>query len=192
MELAEINILEHQLGLPVGFFEALLTEDDWSFVIKLHALIEGAITHLLITHIDEPNLATTIAHLELSNTRTGKMAFVKSMTLLDKDSRRFITSLSELRNQLVHNISNISFSFNCLLSNYTEKEKNVFIKRFALVQPSLNDKILREMILDDPKKTIWFSAMRILLSVHYRNETFVLERYAKAHSIMFDLEEPFD
>ncbi|MCG7585650.1 hypothetical protein [Photobacterium sp. OFAV2-7] len=192
MELAEINKLEHQLSLPVGFFEALLTEDDWSFVIKLHALIEGAISHLLITHIDEPNLATTIAHLELSNTRTGKMAFVKSMTLLEKDSRRFITSLSELRNQLVHNISNISFSFKGLLSNYTEKEKDAFIKRFAIVQPPLNDKLRREMILHDPKKTIWFSAMTILLSVHYRNKTFALERYVKAHSIMFAPEEQSD
>jgi hypothetical protein len=120
------------------------------------------------------------------------VAFVKSMTLLDKDGRRFITSLSELRNQLVHNISNISFSFKDLLSNYTEKEQNIFIKRFAIVQPPLNDKLRREMISHDPKKTIWFSVMRILLSVHYSNETFALKRYVKAHSIMFDLEEPLD
>lgn len=187
MDLAEINKLEHQLNVPIGFFEALL-DDDWSFVIKLHAFIEAAISHLLFTHIDEPSLAATIAHLELSNARTGKMAFVKSMALLEKDSRRFITSLSELRNQLVHNISNISFSLEGLLADYTEKEKDTFIKRFALVQPPLNEKLQREMALHDPKKTIWFSTMFILLTVHNKNETFAFERYVKAHSIMFEPE----
>ncbi len=35
--------LELDLGLPKGFCIKLLEEDDWSFVIKLHALLESAV-----------------------------------------------------------------------------------------------------------------------------------------------------
>jgi hypothetical protein len=33
--------LEATLGLPAGFILRLREEDDWSFVIKAHALLEG-------------------------------------------------------------------------------------------------------------------------------------------------------
>jgi hypothetical protein len=38
-ELFGLRQLEEDLKLQDGFFEALPEEDDWSFVIKLHALI---------------------------------------------------------------------------------------------------------------------------------------------------------
>ena len=39
--------LELDLGLPKGFCFKLLEEDDWSFVIKLHALLESAVSELI-------------------------------------------------------------------------------------------------------------------------------------------------
>lgn len=42
--------LESKIGVKSGFFASLLEEDDWSFVIKLHALFEAACTHLLLYH----------------------------------------------------------------------------------------------------------------------------------------------
>jgi hypothetical protein len=36
----DVKAFERRLGLPVGFYERLLQEDDWSFVIKLNALFE--------------------------------------------------------------------------------------------------------------------------------------------------------
>jgi hypothetical protein len=79
MEQNEINELEIDLGVDVGFFESLLNEDDWSFVIKLHALLEAATGHLLVEHFDDKRLEEVIAHLEMSNQRTGKIALLKSM-----------------------------------------------------------------------------------------------------------------
>jgi hypothetical protein len=37
-----LESLEKDLGLPRGFCFRLRHEDDWSFVVKLHALIESA------------------------------------------------------------------------------------------------------------------------------------------------------
>ena len=42
--------LEAKVGVKENFFRGLLEEDDWSFVIKLHALFEASCTHLLLFH----------------------------------------------------------------------------------------------------------------------------------------------
>jgi hypothetical protein len=86
-------------------------EDDWSFVIKSHAFLEAALTHLLADHLGKADLLPVFAYLETSNVRTGKLAFVKAFDLLDKGARRFIHTLSELRNDLVHEVGNVNFSF---------------------------------------------------------------------------------
>ena len=51
-----VRQLEENLQLPVGFFESLVQEDDWCFITKLHALIEAAVTHLLVETVDRPSL----------------------------------------------------------------------------------------------------------------------------------------
>lgn len=43
----DIADFEKRLNLPLGLYEKLLKEDDWSFVIKLSALFEAACTHIL-------------------------------------------------------------------------------------------------------------------------------------------------
>ena len=47
---AGIAELEQRIGVAPGFFDGLVQEDDWSFVIKLHALLEAACTHFLLFH----------------------------------------------------------------------------------------------------------------------------------------------
>jgi hypothetical protein len=48
---------EPTLGLRVGFIEELIQQDDdWSFVIKAHAIVEAALTQLLGHLIGHPRL----------------------------------------------------------------------------------------------------------------------------------------
>ena len=44
---AVLQVLESELNLPPQFLERLRLEDDWSFVIKTHALVEAAVSHQL-------------------------------------------------------------------------------------------------------------------------------------------------
>ena|SRR5437660_11669723 len=76
--------LEHDSGLPSGFCLALLQENDWSFVIKLHALLETAVSQLLVHALGGEELVDVFSALEMSNTKTGKLAFVKTLGLLPK------------------------------------------------------------------------------------------------------------
>ena len=97
-----------ELSVPLSFYSDMLKKgDDWSFIIKTHALIESAITHLLVTALKQPALQEIFPKLNISR----KMDFVKSLGLLPPKHITFIKELSELRNKLVHNVHNINFNF---------------------------------------------------------------------------------
>ena len=85
-----IQDLHSKIGLDSDFFKRLLEEDDWSFVIKLHALIEAIITSLLVFHFNEKKLGKILSRLELSNKTIGKLAFLKECDLLGEDEIRYI------------------------------------------------------------------------------------------------------
>lgn len=122
-----VHEIEKDLTIPKGFFWSLLKEDDWSFIIKLHSLIEAAVTHLLVKEIAMPELENIFANLELSNYRTGKMVFLKDLGLL-KPYHKYVQVLSEIRNDFVHNISNVTLSLKEYLDNKPEQKK-ILLKR---------------------------------------------------------------
>jgi hypothetical protein len=173
--------IENQLGLPTGFLRGLYDhEDDWSFVIKSHAFLEAALTHLLADHLGKEDLLPVFAYLETSNVRTGKLAFVKAFDLLDKGARRFIHTLSELRNDLVHEVSNVNFDFATYVSNLSDKERKEFIGAFdyALVevvqasQRPIDDRLrgtLDRIVLTTPRLALVAGIAMIGLDIYFRN-----------------------
>ena len=132
--------LEAKIGLREGFFAGLLTEDDWSFVIKLHALIEAACTHLLHDNFQDQNLSAVFSTLDLSDKVCGKVTFLERLELIGSDIGRFVSSLSVLRNSLVHDIKDHEFS----LREYIDSLDNQQMNHFATVF-SPDDTISRKM-----------------------------------------------
>jgi hypothetical protein len=173
--------IEHQLGLPAGFLRGLYDhEDDWSFVIKSHAFLEAALTHLLADHLGKEDLLPVFAYLETSNVRTGKLAFVKAFDLLDKGARRFIHTLSELRNDLVHEVSNVSFRFDTHVAQLSDKERKEFIGAFdyafvEVVQASqrqMDDRLrgtVDRIVLTAPRLALVAGVAMIGLDIYFRN-----------------------
>ena len=123
-----VNEIEKVVGTREGFFEDLLNKDDWSFVIKLHAFFESICTQLLLFHFNQPDLKSIFGRLELSDKTTGKIAFLEKLGLISKENRRYIASLSELRNKLVHDVFNCEFKF----SEYVEILNSDKIKSLAI------------------------------------------------------------
>ena len=74
--------LESDLGLEPTFLPRLTEESDWSFVIKAHALVEAALSHLLGAAMRDPRVTKIFQRMETSNATTGKLAFIKAMELL--------------------------------------------------------------------------------------------------------------
>ena len=177
--------LQGKLSLPNNFFKKLLEEDDWSFIIKLHALIEAACTDLLMFHFDEPGLKNIISRIELGNKSVGKLSFIKELDLLGENYRKYIFSLSEWRNKFVHNVQNC----NALLTDAVNLMEKGALKKFAidfspyettlqkfnnsklgnLIDGSTNKQIdinnLIERAKSNPKFHIWLGAYNLLITI---------------------------
>jgi hypothetical protein len=185
---AGILELEAKIGVRENFFKDLLLEDDWSFVIKLHALFEAACTHLLLFHFKELELTDVFARLELSNKATGKIAFLSRLGLLGKENRRLVAALSEMRNSLVHDVRNAEFSLESMVAEFDSKALKQFalafspyethIRKFPLsADPNsklgYDEKFQKAASVDEmmkraaqsPKSHIWFGAYNVLVSI---------------------------
>ena len=80
--------------------------DDWSFIIKTQALVEAALTHLLVHTLNRPELAASLGKL---NYKT-KMQFVEALDRsLEARDIRFLYAINELRNTVVHDVRNVTF-----------------------------------------------------------------------------------
>src|SRR5690348_1098919 len=129
--------LEQDLNLPAHFLGRLHDEGDWSFVIKTHALVEAALSHLLAAAVGDQRVTQIFQHLETSNEKVGKLAFIKAMDLLPDRQRKFVRHLSELRNRLVHDVSNTTFTFQSFVDGLDREQKKKFREAFTWrVKPS--------------------------------------------------------
>lgn len=178
-----VSSLEMKLQIKNGFFDSLFKEDDWSFIIKAHAIIEAAVSSLITQYLGKEELVEIFSRIELSNKSYGKIIFLKYLKLLEKEERRFISSLSEIRNKLVHNIKEIDFSLIAYVKTLQKDQKESFINSFGycyLIEDKNGSRKVekRDQIIKDPKRAIWLSLKYILaiLSMHidsiiYRKDT---------------------
>jgi hypothetical protein len=190
-QIYRVRKFENELGLPERFFETIKEEDDWSFVIKLHALIEASITNILTDKFIDQDLVDIFSQMELSNKRTGKIAFIKKMNLLQKKYRNFISKFSELRNLLVHEISNVKFSFKNYIDYLDESQMKSLSNALAVgirEKKSKNTSSYRlEQFIKDPKLCIWISALCLLSILTVNKDLFAIEReHAKKNTELID------
>ena len=201
--------LEQRIGLPAGFFEKLKNEDDWSFIIKLHAVFEAACTHLLLFHFQEPELSEVFSRLELTNKTTGKVAFLGRLELLSKRNRRFITALSELRNSLVHDIRNHAFLLKDKVAGFTGEQLRNFTVTFNPWEEHLREMIRNPLIgkpsqelieyseldkcmaraKEDPKGFIWLGSHNVLVSIVDMHGYSDYKKWIKAKAVLFEEDE---
>ena len=167
-----IALLERDLSIPSGFLFDLKQEDDWSFVIKSHAVLEAALSHLLSQAVSEPDLHSVFANLETSNNRSGKLAFLKQLGLLNEDARRFIRNFSELRNSLVHDIGQVSFSFTSHIDSLDKQQIESFVKSFGYFAKGETflhgekETSTKDFLLAEPKKGAWYSVMALCAVIY--------------------------
>lgn len=164
-----VSLLEQKLGLEPGFFDSLDGDDenDWSFIIKAHALIEAAISHLLTENLRRPELGDIFSRLDMSNKSTGKAAFVNALELLEKPERRFISSLSELRNKLVHDVRNVNFNLAEYVERMEKKQQEDFLGNFNILSTEVTDET-RDLFRLDPRQALWYASMAFLGLVYLK------------------------
>jgi len=168
-KIEEVRQFEQELGVAAGFFENLLKEDDWTFVIKLHALIEASATSLLVEIFDKPELKKQFGSLPLSDVSYGKLSFLKSLGVIEKPYEHFVRKLSEIRNKSVHNVSQTSLDFRELVDSSDKNQKKALAVALGAAFSS-GDLEKAGLINDDPKLLIWMTALNLIgqMSMHKR------------------------
>lgn len=160
---------EGQLGLPTGFFQDLLQQDDWSFVIKLHALFEAALSQVIVHRLGCKELDGPISRLEMSDKQKGKIAFATSLEIIGSEDRRYLILLSQLRNKCVHDVRQAAnFNLGSACAEMDKTQKNNFVE--VLCGHGYDEKQTqdgctiptRELILNNPKAFLWEVGMRVL------------------------------
>lgn len=177
----EIELLEDRLGIPKGFFISLNTEGDWAFVIKLHALFEAAVAHAVVEKLGHQELQEAFSYLDMSNNKFGKARFAKQLGLLTPDEFQFVRLLSELRNDLVHDIRNVNFSFKNYLDKMSQKDRKTFVKQ---VTYSMNEGGLMATFEDGvkgyavraTKSAIWVASIEILAMLYLHADRARMEK----------------
>jgi hypothetical protein len=110
----------------------------------------------LLSQVVDSRLDDVFSFLELSNNRTGKLAFISALDLLSKPIRRYIRALSELRNLLVHNVRNVGFEFDSYIASLNKEQRRNFLDSFGA---SLTDP---EVALTQPKIALWVGGCNCL------------------------------
>jgi hypothetical protein len=145
------------------FLTKFLREDDWSFIIKSHALVEAAVSEMLTAKIGDDRLHGIFRRLELSNGETGKLAFAKELDLLSSEQRSFVRRLSELRNLLVHNVEKIAFSLDNYVATMDSQQKKAWQSTVIwFSQKEVSKSQWHSIALERPKLALWFSVFMLV------------------------------
>lgn len=171
-----VRLLEDELSIKRGFLEALFQEDDWSFIIKSHAFLEAAMSHALVVATNAPELQSIYSRLEFSNGRTGKVAFGKALGLIESDENRLLRQFSELRNRLVHDVTNVQFDLDEHVRSLDGNQLEQFARAYGYFethnefeyQGSRID--VKEFARLNPKRAIWFSVMNFAAIIYLRKD----------------------
>jgi hypothetical protein len=124
----QIDEFGRALQLPEGFLGRLLVDDDdWSFVLKAHALLESAVCAWLAAYLQHPELEESLAaDVEMSS----RINLMSALGIGTKAGRRSMPALSNLRNDVAHSAKGTQFTFRGHLSN-PDRRKHV-IEKFDL------------------------------------------------------------
>jgi hypothetical protein len=172
----KVDEFEERLGLPSGFYMQLLNEDDWSFVIKISALIEAACTHILSYKFRHPELEDNFSYLEQGNRKVGRVALLKKSNAIYEEQAKVLFSLAELRNALAHNIKNTNFNFDKYLDSLDKNQISKFVREFG---NGVKDEIVFEnnikvkknnFVLENPKLSIWLTCHEIMACLYIEIE----------------------
>ena len=143
----------------------LRADDDWNFIVKLHALTETAITHHLCLFFNNPVIDDFLTRLNLSGGKTSKIHLAQSLKLTDRLDKDFILGLSQLRNRLVHNIRNIFFDLSrrvAALANKAQFAMEACSYYYDSGWPAQERELRLNEIIVNPKRYVWLTGVSVV------------------------------
>jgi len=156
------NSIAEGLRDKMGFMLSILKADDWSMIIKAHALIETIITELIIAQTEEEKLKSLIERLPLSDEQIGKLKITKDYNLLTSEQRTFVKRFSELRNMIVHKFENINFNLEEHINSLDKNQKKSWLKTITWYTDKDTKEKWEKISIEHPSIGLWFSTMMFI------------------------------
>jgi DNA-binding MltR family transcriptional regulator len=157
------NHLLDSLSKNADFLAGIVEGDDWSFVIKAHALIEAAVTGLLTTVLGDDRIRDVLERLPLSDSQAGKITIAKQLGVLTAEQIKFIRKFSELRNQLVHKVDNVGFTFDDFWSKLDGNQKSSWVETISWsLNPDGKESSFTDLIRDYPRIGLQISIFQLV------------------------------
>ncbi|WP_040508528.1 hypothetical protein [Leptospira wolffii] len=153
-------------------FNKIIKDDDWSFIIKSQAVLESSVLNLLIAKSGDQKFEKYFNRLSLN----AKVELLKDLDLCSNSIKRYIQSISQLRNRLAHDPEEISFSFKKLIKNMSPSDKKNFINSFNINNENPLSEEFKKLILSKTKSAIYLNTITIIVLFSFERERLILER----------------
>jgi hypothetical protein len=173
--------LSEVVGMSPAFVAALEQDDDWTFVVKMHGVLEAALNHLLLCEMHNPDFEKVIVRLDAGNDEQGKLAFIKAGKLLSADSCLFVKMFGKLRNAAVHNFRNFDLNLRKHLDACDTNQKGNGMTALTSwcveIDSEETRRSLRETAFRNPRPAIHNSCMRIIIASLGRQQAMLAHQY---------------
>lgn len=129
-KILQINLkeLHSELNISPEFFVGLHDEkNSWSFISKFAQFIEGFFTKILVQHLNEEGAYNTISNLPQS----VRLNLAFDLKLITKEQKFLFLTIAEIRNDYIHNISNVEVGLSNYLKTLKEDRVKEIYKRFT-------------------------------------------------------------
>lgn len=148
--------------------------DDWSFLVKVHALMETAVSHVL-AHAGEGRLVPIFERLAKQR-MAAKLDYLKAGGLLDEARIGFVRVIGEMRNDAVHDFRHLSFTFSEYLDKHpTTRDRLVDTAgQFVLVAEAQD--ATPGIASSNPRALVAVAALFVLFSVRVAHGRRQLEK----------------
>jgi hypothetical protein len=178
-----VSSLESALNIKDGFFwELSHSGDDWSFLLKIHTLLEMAIAHLIQQRIDIDELNLIIEKVPMNGGAASKMKIASALSLLDNDTDKFLDALTKLRNKAAHQIDSVNLTMDDFIKLIQKSEvKHLFLRP----GPNLSEDEVVASVLSSPRFAIWASSLNLLSAIYEKKAKILTPRLVQTLSSNF-------
>ena len=150
----------------------IVNGDDWSFIIKLVAIIESTLTRLLLEKSGDNNFISFFETISVSR----KVDLLFELGLCPLEGKTFIKYLLKLRNKLAHDPNEIDFKFNDFVKKLDKNQRNELLKSINISKDNKFNEDYRKLVFDNTKTAIWVNILPLLLVLDYTRETLKMEK----------------
>jgi hypothetical protein len=153
--------------------------DDWSFIIKIIAIVESALNRLLTSQTKDSKFEKIFSKISISSklSMAYELGFFTS-----KYEKTFLEFLITLRNKVAHDPDEMDFSFEHYFKQMSDNERNDF-KNHMKIDNEKKDEEYYQFIFKYPKEGILIITNSILSVFAFRQEINKVENWIDEYSL---------